>query len=263
MTIIRHELRQGRKSFLVWCAAIATMLIVCVFLFPEMKGQMSAVSDMFASMGSFTAAFGMDRLDFGTFIGYYAIECGNVLGLGGAFFAALAAISALAKEEKDKTAEFLLTHPVSRARVVSEKLASVLIQITALNVVVFALCLASVAAVGEPIPFRELSLLHLAYLLMQVELAALCFGLSAFIRRGSLGVGLGLTMMMYFLNIVSNLAESARPLKFITPFGYTEGADIVTNGALDLRLVLIGLCFTAAGIAAAYARYCKKDIRSA
>ncbi len=59
----------------------------CVFLFPEMKGEMNAIGDVFSSMGSFSAAFSMDRLNFGTLTGFYAIECGNVLGLGGAFFA--------------------------------------------------------------------------------------------------------------------------------------------------------------------------------
>ncbi len=59
-------------------------MMVCIFLFPEMKGEMDEVSQMFASMGSFTAAFGMDRLNFGELSGFYAIECGNIMGLGGA-----------------------------------------------------------------------------------------------------------------------------------------------------------------------------------
>ncbi|MGN1083018.1 MAG: ABC transporter permease subunit, partial [Candidatus Avispirillum sp.] len=127
MTVVKHELRQGRTSFIIWTASVALLLAVCVFLFPEMKGQAQDIGDMFSSMGSFTAAFGMDRLNFGTLAGYYAIECGNVLGLGGAFFAAMCAAGILSKEEKDRTAEFLLTHPVSRARIVSEKLAAVFI----------------------------------------------------------------------------------------------------------------------------------------
>ena len=85
MTLIRHELRQGRISFIIWTASIGFLLAVCVFLFPEMKGQMEDMGDMFSSMGSFSDAFGMDRLNFGTLMGFYAIECGNVLGLGGAF----------------------------------------------------------------------------------------------------------------------------------------------------------------------------------
>ena len=45
------------------------------------------MNEMFSSMGAFSSAFGMDRLNFGTLIGFYATECGNILGLGGAFFA--------------------------------------------------------------------------------------------------------------------------------------------------------------------------------
>ena len=133
MTIVKHELRQGRNTFLIWSGAIGFLLVVCIFLFPEMKGEMDSISQLFSSMGSFTAAFGMDRLNFGTVSGYYSIECGNVLGLGGAFFAALCAVGILSKEEKEHTAEFLLSHPVSRMRIVAEKLVSVLLRITVLN----------------------------------------------------------------------------------------------------------------------------------
>ena len=209
MTIIRHEWKQGRTSLAVWTAGIGGLIAICIFLFPEMKGEMESVSDIFASMGSFTAAFGMDRLSFGTLIGFYGVECGNILGLGGALFAAFMAVSVLSKEEKDGTAEFLLTHPVSRARVLTEKLVAVLLQILALNVIVLALALGSIAAIGEAVPWKELLLMHLSNLLLQVELAGLCFGLSAFLRRGSVGAGLGVAAMMYFLNIMANISADA------------------------------------------------------
>ena len=260
MTLVKHELRQGRTSFLIWTASIGFLLAVCVFLFPEMKGQMGSVSDMFASMGSFTEAFGMDRLNFGTLIGFYAIECGNILGLGGAFFASLCAVGILSKEEKDKTAEFLLTHPVSRVRILTEKLIAVLLQITAMNVLIYALAVGSIAAVGEEIPWKEISLLHLGYYLLQLELAGICFGFSAFLGKGSAGVGLGIAGMMYFMNIIANIADVAQFLKYITPFGYCEGADIVSSGSLDAGLVAIGAVMGLVGIAAAYLNYTKKDI---
>ena len=261
MTIVRHELRQGRIALAIWTAAIAFLMMICVFLFPEMKGEMSAVGNIFASMGSFTAAFGMDRLNFGTLIGFYAIECGNIMGLGGAFFAALIGVCALSKEEKDKTAEFLLTHPVSRTRVITEKLIAVLIQMIVMNAVVLALSLCSMAAIGEAIPWKEILLMHLAYFLMQVELAGLCFGISAFVRGGSAGIGLGLATVMYFLNLVANMTRSAEFLKFVTPFGYCEGADIISDGRLDLLRVGIGMLIAAVCTAAGYRKYTVKDIR--
>lgn len=260
MTLLRHELRQGRTALLIWTAAVGGLLAVCIFLFPEMKGEMDQVGEMFSSMGAFTAAFGMDRMNFGSFPGYYAIECGNILGLGGALFAAMTGASSLAKEEKDGTAEFLLTHPVSRGRVTMEKLAGVLLQVFALNAVIYLLAIISTCMIGEAVPWKELSLLHLAYLLLQVELAGICFGLSVAVRRGSQGAGLGIAAGTYFLSLIANISESARWLRYVTPFAYASGADIMTDGALELPLVALGLGYGLLGVVFAWAWYGKKDI---
>ena len=261
MTVFKLELRQGKTALIVWTAAIGFLLAVCVFLFPEMKGEMDTLTSVFASMGSFTAAFGMDRLNFGELSGFYAIECGNILGLGGAFFAALTAVNVLAKEEKDRTAEFLLTHPVCRGRVLAEKLCAVLAQITAMNAVLLALSLGCMAAIGEDIPWRTVLLLHLGYFLLQTELAGVCFGISAFIRRSGPGIGLGLAAAMYFLNLISNLSSSAEFLRYVTPFAYCEGADIISSGELDTALVRLGLGYAVAAAAAGCLHYTRKDIR--
>lgn len=260
MTVIRHELKQSRISLIIWSVAIGFLLAVCIFMFPEMKGEMNEVSEVFSSMGSFTQAFGMDKVSFGTLLGFYAVECGNILGLGGAFFASLCAISVLSKEEKERTAEFLLTHPVSRVRVVAEKLISVILQILILNAVVYVTAVSSIALIGETVPWQEITLMHTAYLILQLELAGICFGVSAFLCRGSIGIGLGIAVIMYFLNIIANLTESAEFLKYITPFGYADGAEIVRNVSLDTNMIVIGLLFAAIGISAGFIKYCRKDI---
>ena len=260
MTIVRHELRQGRTAFLIWCGCIAALLGICIFLFPEMKEEMDTVSEMFASMGAFTAAFGMDKLNFGTLTGYYAIECGNVLGLGGAFYAAIIATDILSKEERMHTADFLLTHPLGRVRVMTEKLLSVLIRIVLLNLLIYGISVLSMAAVGEVIPWKEVNLLHLAYFLMQLELAGICFGISAFLRRGSVSIGLGIAVLMYFMNLIANITESAKDLKYLTPFGFCDGALIAAEGKLDGVVLAAGMALGAFGILAAYLKYPKKDI---
>lgn len=260
MTLVKHELKKSRISFLIWTISLGFLLAICIFLFPEMKGQMEGINEMFASMGSFTEAFGMNRLNYGTLTGFYAVECGNVLGLGGAFYASLCAVGILSREEKDKTAEFLLTHPVSRKRVITEKLVAVVIQITALNLIIYALSIGSIAAIGEEIPLKEINLLHLAYYLLQIELAGICFGISAFLRKGSAGVGIGIAAMMYFLNLIANITDAAEFLKYITPFGYCEGADILSKGSLDATLVVIGMVLGIGGIIIAFLKYTEKDI---
>ena len=194
--------------------------------------------------------------------GFYATECGNILGLGGAFFASLIAVSSLAKEEKEHTAEFLFAHPISRKKILTEKLTSVLFQLLILNVIVFLLSVGSISLIGEKILWKEICLLHLAYFLIQIELAGICFGISAFLRRSGLGIGLGIATMMYFLNIIANISDQAKFLKYITPFGYANGADIVENGSLDTGMVLTGMLFAVIGILTAYWKYSRKDIQA-
>ena len=261
MTLFKHEMRQGRKTVMIWTIAISFFLVVSVLIYPEMKGQLAQATSMFKSMGAFSSAFGMDTMDFGSIKGYYGTECGNVLGLGGALFAALIGIAMLAKEEKDGTAEFLLTHPLNRAEAVTAKLAAVLAEVTVMNLTVFLISALSLAAIGEAVFWKELILLHTAYWLMQVEIACVCFGISAVVRRGGLGIGLGLAIGLYFMNLIANLTTQAKWLKYITPFGYCDSADILAKSAIHTGRLLAGAGFILAGVALAYWKYCRKDIR--
>ena len=194
----------------------------------------------------------------------YRVLCRGVrkcAGVGRSLFASLCGAGILSKEEKERTAEFLLAHPVSRRRIITEKLAAVLVQVTAMNLIIYAVSVGAIAAVGEAVPWKEINLLHLAYYLLQLELAGICFGISAFMRKGTVGTGLGIAAVMYFLNLIANIAESAEFLKYITPFGFCEGADIVANGSLDGKLVVIGMAVGLIGVTAAYVKYGGKDIR--
>ena len=260
MTLLLHELKQNKISIIIWSAVISFMLGVCIIIYPEMSSQMVEINDMFADMGSFSAAFGVDKLNFGEFLGYFSIECGNVLGIGGAFFAAILGISALAKEEKEHTAEFLLSHPISRTHIITQKLISVIVQIVIMNLIVSIVTSISIISIGEKVEWAKVLLLLLSYLLLQLEIASITFGISAFIRRGGIGIGLGIAVIFYFMNIIANLTEDLKPLKYITPFGYTEGADIIANTALKGEYLAIGAIFTIVGLCSAYLKYTKKDI---
>ena len=260
MTVFLHELRQNRMALILWTAIISFMLGVCIMIYPEMKSQMNEMSDMFANMGSFSEAFGMDELNFGEFMGYFAVECGNVLGMGGAFFAAILGVGTLAKEQRDGTGEFLLTHPITRRRVISEKLAFVMASVVILNLVVASITCLCIVAIGEEVAVKTIFLIFLSYLLLQVEIAAVTFGISAFVTKGAMGMGIGLAAITYFLNIISNLSDSVKFLKYLTPFAYADGSYIVNNHALPVKYLAVGAVFAAVGVFLAYHQYEKKDI---
>lgn len=260
MTILSHELRRGKVSWIIWTAIIAGMLGICVLVFPELKDQMAQMSDMVAQMGSFADAFGMDRVDLQDLLGFIGIECGELLGLGGAMFAAILGIQALAKEEKEHTAEFLLTHPINRSRVVAEKLAAVMIQLLAMNICVWIVLLLSSVIVGEKMDIGRFAVLMSSYLIMQIEVASITFGISAFLKKSGMGIGLGLALVLYFLELIANMSSEMTDLKFLTPFSYANGADVVDTGVLTVKYLIPGIILTILGICGAFWKYNRKDI---
>ena len=84
--------------------------------------------------------------------------------------------------------------------------------------------------------------------------------ISAFLRRGGMGIGLGLAALFYFVNLLSNLLEETKFLKYFTPFGYAEGADILTEHSIPLNYFAVGMVFSLAGILLAFWQYRRKDI---
>lgn len=190
MILFRHELRQGWRSLILWTAAIAGFMGLISLLFPQVKDQMASINGLISTMGAFSDAFGLGKLNMGTFIGFYTVECQSVLGLGGALYAAILASNSLAKEEQAGTAEFLLTHPLSRASIVTSKSLALVSQLLILNAVTLAVVLLSLTLMGESAPMGQLLLLHLAYLILHLEFIALCLSLSALSGKRR-GTGLG------------------------------------------------------------------------
>lgn len=259
MTVFRKELRSGAAGFLVWSVIIGGLMAVCVWMYPSMAESMEDVSALFAGMGDFSAAFGLDKLQFGSIMGFYGTECGNILGLGGAFYAAFTAMGTLAGEEGGHTAEFLLTHPVSRLRVCLEKLTALAALIVGLNLICFACGAGSILAIGEDADWGDLLRYHGALLVMQLEIGGLCFGLSALLRRGGLGLAMGLAALLYFAGILINLDQGLDWLRFVTPYYYADAARVFAGEALAGPM-LAGCALGGLGVGFGLWWYQRKDI---
>ena len=260
MALFFHELRRNRLSLIIWSAALSFMLAVCVLIYPEMESQMAQMSEMFADMGAFSDAFGMSEMSVGEFMGYFAVECGEVMGMGGAIFAAMVGIALLGKEEKDGTAEFLLTHPVSRVRIALIKLASALVRLVILNICVIAVTLLSAALIKAEYDVGVMALLFVGYFAVQVTVAAICFGISAFLHNGGIGIGLGIGLGMYFVNLAANLTDELEVLKYLTPFSLAEGSYIVNNSAIEWKYAIIPFALAVAMPVLGLLKYNRKDI---
>ena len=209
-------------------------------------------------MGSFTDAFGMNRLNFGTPMGFYGIEVGSILSIGAPLFAAQLGISLLAKEEGQHTAEFLFSHPISRSNVFFQKYGALLFYLILFNVICILTAIASFYIIGEEILWKEFFLYHLALFILQIQIGTISFGISAFLSKTMLGLGFGFALILYFLNIVANISKNEW-MKYSTPYQYADPANIITDALMDWNLIAIGLGIALLLFFLGWIRFAKKD----
>lgn len=263
MTLLKHELKINFKTFLIWVISVSVLCGGCLMLFDSMKGAMEEMAQSYADMGAFTQAFGMDKLSIATMDGFFSVEVGTMFAIGAAMFSALMGIGMLSKEEGAHTAEFLNTLPIKRSNIVIQKLLSLLIIIGAFDLICYGVFCGSIAIVGEKADLLSIFIYILAQFVMHIQIALLCFAISAFTKKNQFGIGLGLAMVLYMLDIISRITDKVDFLKFFTPFYYANSSDIMSNqGIKEPMLLCIGIVISVFCAALAYMIYTKKDIAS-
>ena len=193
-------------------------------------------------------------------MGFFAVECGSILAIGGVLYCALLGIGMLSKEENLHTAEFLFTHPVSRYRVLCEKLAAVVTLVVLFYLAGFFCTVVSFACIGEKVQWQDLTRIFLANGLLGLQTAGILFGVSSFFKTSAAGVGIGIGTLFYFLNLYGNIAENADWVKYVTPFSYADASAILADAGLKGNLMLLGIVYLVVGIFVGCIYYAKKDI---
>jgi len=261
VTVYKHEIKNNLKSLLIWAACVGGMGFACILLFSSMQGDMESMAENFASMGAFSDAFGMSQLSIATLIGFYATEVGTIHSLGGAMFAAIISGSMLSKEEDGHTGEFLFSLPIARSKVVLAKWCAVITHILLFNLLCVTLYILGFALLGEDLPAKEYFLYHIMLVLMQTELAAICFAISAFMRKNRIGLGLGIVMLFYAYDLIARVIPDLEDYKIISPFSYANAADVLSTGEIPVSAVLLGGTVLIFGTGIAFGVYRAKDLQ--
>ena len=262
MTVFKHEWRQGWKSWLIWTLAIGSLVVLVNLIWPDMAGTADGWSAMFQNLGAFGDAFGLDQLNLGELLHFYGLEISNILGIGGALYAAISGINSLASEEGKHTAEFLLSHPIRRSSVIGQKLAAVLSQVTALHLTVVVMSYLSILAISETVDMELFLLFHFSLWLMTIQITLICFGISAFLTQENVGLGIGVALLLYFLNLFVNMSDRLTLLQYATPFAYADPADVLIHEALNLKIAVPQLIVSAVLTGIGWRVYSKRDLRA-
>lgn len=260
MTLLKQEWKMNFKSLLIWTLCVGLCCSGCILLFESVAESMEEMGQMFAQMGNFSAAFGMDKVSIATLAGFYATEISIIFLVGGAMFAAMTGAVLLSKEEEGHTMEFLHTMPVSRTYIYLWKYVALLLLILVFNLVCIGLDIIGFLVIGEEIAMTEYVEYHVLALVMQIEVGSICYLISAVCRRKQIGLALGLAVLFYLMDIMCNIVPDLEFLKFFTPFYYANAAQIYSGGDSRMGLMVLGLAVTAVVIIAGGLVYKKRDM---
>jgi ABC-2 type transport system permease protein len=261
-TVLFREIKLNMKNFLIWSLAVGIMGLSCILLYQSMEGDMKDMADMFSNMGAFSDAFGMSTLSIATLKGYFATEVGTVHGLGGAMFAAILAIDILSKEEDKHTGEFLFSLPISRYKVVAAKGICVVILLVLFTVICGLFYISGFLYLKEEIPTKEFISFMLRQLLMNLEMAAICFGLSSISGKSRMGAGLGVALICYVYDLIGRVVPDIKSYLFIGPYSYANASEIFSGVETEPEAFVVAICIIIFSVIFSFVFYGKRDLAS-
>lgn len=260
MTLLRHEIKMNLKTLLIWTISIGVLCAGCILLFKSLEESMRGMADAYSEMGAFSMAFGMDKLSVSTLDGFYATEVALMFAVGGAMFAAMTGAGMISKEEEGHTSEFLVTLPFGRNYIVIWKYIAMVFLVVLFQLVTVLLILLGFAGIGEMPEIKTFAIYHGAQFLMQLEVGSVCFLLSAVSKRRQIGAALGLAMLLYVADLMCRVIPDLENLKYVTPYYFSNGADIFAGGKVEGRMVGISLAVTVLSVVTAVAAYRRRDL---
>ena len=265
MNVLRFELKRNFRTFLIWTISVAAFVAYMLSVYQSSFASAGKGIEEFVKMfpESFRRAFGMDRLDLATVTGYFGAEVHLMIILFGAMYAALLSSSLLSKEENDKTVEFLLARPITRSELVTQKLLASVAYVALFTGINWGVSYAAMKVYGKSgFGAGPFWLLGGMTFLVILAVAALSFMGSVFVTRNRAvySASLGFVLGLYALQIIADVSEKARFLRFVTPFKWASAADVLPTGKVDPVYVVIALAVIALSVAGSYVAYNRKDI---
>lgn len=169
----------------------------------------------------------------------------------------------IAKEERDKTAEFLMVKPVSRNRIITSKLLAALANVLILNIVTLVLSVVIVGKYsgGERVAGDIIALMSGMLILQVLFLSAGAAIASANKNpRNSASIASFMILTSFVLYIAADMSSKLEFLKYITPFKYFDAQDIIYGKGLNPAYVILSFTVIAVLVCITYIFYNKRDL---
>ena len=264
MNLFLHELKQYWKVLFFWSIGILAMVGGGMGKFTAIyDASDTSLTDMLDQLPkAFLAMFGMSNVELTTLSGFYGV-INFYLIIMGAIFAIIIGSGILAKEERDKTAEFLMVKPVTRTWVLVQKLCAGLIYCVAFVAIDY---LISFIFIKQVAPNEDISkvlfLMMTSLLIVMLVFYCVSFGLSGALKDNTKSTMIMMSIMgvSYLGTVVMDMVENAEWLRPLLLFKYFPNQEIIQKLTLNPLYIGLSLLWILIGLALAFVRFPRRDL---
>lgn len=264
MNVYLHELRAYRTSTIIWTLSLSAIVVLFLGIFPSFREDVSASTKILSNLPlALREALGISLSNFFTLFGFYSYLF-TFVSLAGSIQAMNLGLGVVAKEIANKTADFLLTKPIKRSSIITQKLLASLTLLFATNTVFIAAAFIAARSVDQN--FDTLTFVMLSVALLFVQLVFLCLGilLATILAKVKSTIAVSLPVTFAFF-IVSSLGATigSSTVRYVTPFKFFDPNYIVQHRSYEGRFLVLELCIIVLSLLMAYVIFTRKDIEAA
>lgn len=262
MNIIKREFSANLKSFIIWVVSLSVLFFAAsteYSVFAENEAVADALNN--PTFQVFFKALGVNNIDILTPEGYLSLVSFYIY-LPLSIYGAMIGSTIVSKEERDKTAEYLFTLPVTRKKVVISKLIVSITYSFLLSLWVMVFCywaFGRIAGSDQLGPF----VFNLIFGVFLTQLIFLAIGLflSSILKQYKLSsaITLGILISTFMISMLTQITDKVSFMKYVTPFQYFNVNDML-NGIFAIKFIIITLFIVIGSISGLFYFYNKRDL---
>ncbi len=261
--MIKRELSLNLKSLIIWIIVLFIVNLLVYSLYPSLSVVFESNLDdiLKAFPEELLIAFNMDISSLSTSIGWFKTEGIVLMMLVYGIYASLLGSNILLKEENDGTIEYLYSKPISRNKIITSKIIAGIINIAVMNVAVTIITSLGLLYNGD-LDLVLVTKLNSIVIIPTVLLFIMSLCISTFLRktRKAVPLAFGITFLSYFLYSFANISEEVEILRYFSAYSLADVRGFISNGNINIVLMIVGIILIFAITSVSYIRYNKKEL---
>ncbi|MGO8683771.1 MAG: ABC transporter permease subunit [Thermoleophilia bacterium] len=254
-SVFAKSLRDQRRSLVLWALGAAFYAVLIAAVYPSIHRSSSQLQSYVNSLPDvLRKRFAGGSVDLSSGTGFFDAELFSFVSpLIFVMFSIGAGVRAIAGEKEAGTLELLLSYPLRRWRVVSEKFAALVVGLAVLLLAHFVTMLVFDGAMRVGIGVLTLLAANLSLGLLALALGTIAFAVGTATGRRNVGivvVAAAVGLLAYLLNTLALLVVALKAVRRVSLFYYYGGGQplrrgvTVSSASVLVAVTVIGFAVT-------------------